>query len=344
MPKISIICPVYNVGQYIAQFLTSLEKQTLQDFEVIFVYDESNDDSLKQAIDFCNKKSYKNRTKIINNKEKKGAGYAKDLGFQNSDPSSEYVLFLDSDDYFDDDYLEVLTKKADETGSDIVCCGYSRVNEENGSLLCKEMVNNPTNIVDITNLSFPLYLINTAAWNKLFRRTIANKCKFGYVKHAEDLYYFLDAVANSKTISFINESKYTYLIHSGSLINTMSYEKYQDTCKYFLDYTKYNNNKQLFNLISSFIFLRIGIGTTIRVCQNKEKKNREIIKESKLYLKQYFNVFKRNEYLSFGFLSKSGKKGIAIWILKILYKMNLFGLAVRIYIRKTRKNKKEIRW
>lgn len=344
MPKISIVCPVYNVGQYIAQFLASLEKQTFQDFEVIFVYDESNDDSLRQIENFCNKALFKNRTKIILNKEKKGAGYARDLGFQNSNPSSEYLIFLDSDDYFDDDYFEVLINKAEETESDIVCCGYSRISDEDDSLLCKEMVNNPTGTVDIANLSFPLFLINTSVWNKLFRRAIADKCKFGYAKRAEDLYYFLDAIANSKTISFINESKYTYLIHHGSLINTMSYDKYQDTCKHFLDYTKYRGNKQLFDLMSSFIFVRIGIGTTIRVCQSKEKQDKEIIKESKSYLKEHFNIFKKNKYLSFGFLSKSGKKGLAIWILKILYKLNMFGLAVKIYIHRMKKNKKEIRW
>lgn len=344
MPKISIICPVYNVGQYITKFLDSLKKQTFQDFEVIFVYDESKDDSLNHITSFCNGESLKIRTKIIHNKEKKGAGYAKDLGFENSNPSSKYILFLDSDDYFDDDYFETLINKAEETKSDIVCCGYSRINEEDGSLLCKEMVNNPNDTIDLADLSFPLFLINTAAWNKLYKRTVAKDCKFGYVKHAEDLYYFLSALANSKTVSFINESKYTYLIHSGSLINTMSYEKYQDTCKYFLDYTKYNNNKQLFDLISSFIFLRIGIGTTIRVCQSKEKRNKEIIKESKNYLKHNFNVFKKNKYLSFSFLSKAGKKGIAIWILKILYKANIFGLAVKIYIHRVSKNKKEIRW
>lgn len=344
MCKISIICPAYNVGPYIDKFLNSLKSQTYQNYELIFVYDKSNDDTLIKIEDFAKQEKYKNRTKIIINKEKKGTGFAKDLGFKNSDPSSQFLLFLDADDCFDNDYFETLVKKAEETNADITCCGFSRINSEGGSLICKEMVNNPKEIVKIENCSFPLFLINTSAWNKLYRREIANKCSFSTVEHAEDLYYLLEAFANSKTISFINESKYSYLIHSGSLIDALTYEKYQNTCSYFLNYTKFKNNKKLFDLISAFIFLRIGIGTTIRVCQSKEKKNRLVVKESKLYLKNNFNVFKRNRYLSFLFLAKSGLKGVAIWILKVMYKLGIFNTAVNLYIYKTKRSKKEIRW
>ncbi len=343
MAQISIIIPVYNVAEYIEKFLNSLEKQSFQDYELIFVYDISNDNSLEIITSFSKKESFKNRTKIIINKEKKGAGYAKDLGFQHSSPYTEYILFLDSDDYFDDDYLECLLNKANEEKTDIVCCGYSRINHHTNSLICKEMVNNPNKTIYINDLHFPLFLINTAGWNKLFRRSVADKCKFGYVKHAEDLYYFLTALANSKNISFINESKYTYLIHSDSLINTISYDKYKNSLDSFLDFTKYKDN-YLFDLISAFIFIRIGVGTTIRACQNSENKNKEIIKKSKLYLKNNFNIFGNNKYLSFIFLSKSGIKGVMIWVLKILYKLNLFNLAVKTYMHRSKNGKKEIRW
>lgn len=344
MPKLSIISPVYNVGKYIDKFLNSLTNQTFQDFEIIFVYDNSTDDSYQKISLFCNQETFKNRSLIIHNKEKNGSGFAKDLGFKSTSKDSEFVLFLDSDDYFDMDYFETLIMTAEKTNTDLVCCGYSRINEEDGTLICKEMVNNPSETIYLNDLSFPLFLINTSAWNKLFRKNVVNDCFFGNAKHAEDLVYLLSALKNINTISFVNESKYAYLIHPGSLINTMSYEKYLDTCQHLQVYSSYKNDKQLFNLISAFVFIRIGIGTTIRVCQSKTNEKKYIIKETKNYLKKYFNVFSKNKYLSFHFLKKAKKKGVAIWILKIMYKLNMFGLAVRIYIRRANKSKKEIRW
>ncbi len=269
MCKISIICPAYNAGPYIDKFLNSLKHQTFQNYELLFVYDESNDNTLKKIEDFSKQVEFLKRTKIIINNEKKGTGFAKDLGFKNSNAFTDYVLFLDCDDYFDDDYLETLVRKAEETKADITCCGFSRINVQDNFLICKEMVNNPIHIVNIEDHSFPLFLINTSAWNKLYRREIANKCSFGLAECAEDLYYLIEALVNSKTISFINKSKYYYLVHSDSLVNSVSYEKYQQTCESFLVCTKYRNNKSLFNLISAFIFVRIGIGITLRVCQGK---------------------------------------------------------------------------
>lgn len=344
MPKLSIVSPVYNVGPYLPGFLASLSKQTFQDFEIIFVYDESMDDSLSLIERFKALEGNKDRVQILVNEEKRGAGFAKDFGFSKASKESDYVLFLDSDDRFSDSFFEKLITKADATGADITICGYNRVNGKDGSLICEEMVSNPNELVDLADLQFPLYLINTAAWNKLYRRKVAEQCQFGEAKHAEDLYYLLQAIRSSTSVAFINEPLYEYLIHEGSLINTLSYAKYLDVLNRFLVFSKCSDNPEIADLISAFIFLRIGIGTTLRICQSGEKKNREIIKETKQYLKTNFNVFGKNKYLSLSFMRRAGMKGRAIWVCKVLYKMGLFGIAVRYYIHRAKRTNKEIRW
>jgi len=344
MPKISIISPVYNASEYIDHFLESLENQTFQDFEVVFVYDKSKDDCLEKLEFFCKKEGFKNKTKIIENVEKKGVGYAKDLGMQYSNPFSKYVIFLDSDDSFQETFLAKMICKAEETGSDITCCGYYRINYADNKVICEEMTRNPERTQEISQLSFPLFLINTAAWNKLYTREVAEKCRFGFAQHAEDLFFLLESLSLSKRISFINEPLYRYFIHSGSLINSLSYERYIDTCDKFKLFEQKKNNTDLFSLISAFIFLRIGIGTTIRVCESRDVKPKIVISQTKKYMKQYFLVFKKNKYLSFWFLRKAGVKGLAIWLLRMLYKMSLFYTAVKIYTWRQKKTKKEIRW
>ena len=156
MPKLSIICPVYNTSKYIDRFLWSIINQTFKDFEIVFVYDKSSDDSLDKLIAF--NKTYNGvfPISIIKNENKNGAGFAKDLGYKNCDKSSTYVIFLDSDDYFENDYFEKLIHKAESSNSDITCIGYYRVNENTGSLLCTEMVHNP-DLCNIDQPSFPLF-------------------------------------------------------------------------------------------------------------------------------------------------------------------------------------------
>lgn len=344
MPKVSIVSPVYNVGAYLPAFLVSLEKQSFQDYEIVFVYDHSHDDSLALLEEFKSKKGNSDKVRIIVNVEKRGTGYAKDLGFSAISSDSEYVLFLDADDSFDDRFLERMVDKASKTGADITCCGFRRISGKDGSLICEEMVSNPDDIVNLDKLCFPLFLINTSAWNKLIRRPIVESCQFGEAKYAEDLFFLLQAILHSKTLAFINEPLYEYIIHDGSLINTISYEKYQDALSHFLVFSANKADKDLFDLISAFLFLRIGLGTTLRMCQSGEKKNREIIKETKQYLKTNFNVFGKNKYLSLSFLGKAGMKGRAIWACKVLYKMNMFGLAAKYYIHRSKRTNKEIRW
>lgn len=87
-PKISIIIPAYNASQKIGRCLSSIFRQTFQDFEVIIVNDGSSDD-LASAL-----KPWQDRIKLFN-QENKGAPAARNFGFSQS--MGEYVFFCDAD-------------------------------------------------------------------------------------------------------------------------------------------------------------------------------------------------------------------------------------------------------
>ena len=98
---ISIIIPNFNKGEFIAETINSILSQTFANWEIIFVDDNSTDDSIDVINSFSD-----NRIKLIKLSENKGASYCRNYGFSNS--TGEYVIFLDSDDVF---LKEALSKR-----------------------------------------------------------------------------------------------------------------------------------------------------------------------------------------------------------------------------------------
>ena len=94
MPKFSIVIPVYNVEDYIERCLESIKKQTFKDYEVIVVDDGCTDKSIEIA------KQYD--VKIIKT-EHVSVSEARNVGVKHT--KGEYLIFLDSDDYWDKELL-----------------------------------------------------------------------------------------------------------------------------------------------------------------------------------------------------------------------------------------------
>jgi len=113
-PYVSVIVPIYNVEDFIAECLESLEKQTLKKIEVILVDDGSPDNSVAIVEKFIDR----NSNFHLYRKENGGLGSARNHGVLFA--SGDYVLFLDSDDKLTPEACEVLYKKASESDSDIV--------------------------------------------------------------------------------------------------------------------------------------------------------------------------------------------------------------------------------
>ena len=114
---ISIITSAYKAESTISRAIESVLAQTYKDWEMIIVVDASPDNTYNIALSYADKDT---RIKVINNKEKVGAGIARRIGIKNINPNTEYTTFLDSDDYYKPDVLEVLYKHAKETDADVI--------------------------------------------------------------------------------------------------------------------------------------------------------------------------------------------------------------------------------
>lgn len=114
-PKVSIIVPVYNSANFLSKCLMSLVRQTLKNIEIIIVNDGSTDSSLS-IIELFEKHDKRFRVFTQDN-QKQGA--ARNNGLKNA--QGEYISFIDSDDWIDSTYCEMMYNSAIKFDADIVC-------------------------------------------------------------------------------------------------------------------------------------------------------------------------------------------------------------------------------
>lgn len=123
MSRIDVIIPVYNAEKYIERCLDSVLRQTYDDYQVIVVNDGSTDKSLEICENYSNRDA---RIKVIS-QDNAGPDIARKTGVMHSE--SEFIMFLDADDYLSDDAMSVLVAYADESKADMVCCQIERFND-----------------------------------------------------------------------------------------------------------------------------------------------------------------------------------------------------------------------
>lgn len=117
---VSIIMPVYNVGEYLKDCLDSVINQTYTNIEIICVNDGSTDNSLEILKEYKNKDS---RIVIID-KANGGLVSARKVGVEAA--KGEYSIYIDSDDWIELNMIEELVNEVRKTNADIVTSGFVR--------------------------------------------------------------------------------------------------------------------------------------------------------------------------------------------------------------------------
>ena len=162
-PKISVTVPVYNTAKYLRQCLESLRSQTLKEVEFILVNDGSTDESGRICDEYA---KIDKRFRVIHQKNG-GLASARQTGLEHV--KGNYVIVCDSDDWVEPTMYEKLYLKAEETGVDIVMCGYIAEYDNNHSETKQTMYIEKDGLVDNFDL------INrgaTTSWVKLIRKSL----------------------------------------------------------------------------------------------------------------------------------------------------------------------------
>lgn len=123
---VSVIIPVYNVYEWMDECMESLCNQTFHNFEMILINDGSTDGSGAK----CEKWALRDSRVRYISKENEGLALTRNLGIKEA--KGKYIVFVDSDDWVDPRFLEILYSKIEETGADLVECDFWRYDNNTG--------------------------------------------------------------------------------------------------------------------------------------------------------------------------------------------------------------------
>lgn len=207
--KISVVVPIYNAEAYLEKCLNSILAQTYENLEIILVNDGSKDKSLELM------EKYKNQDAriIIINKENGGVSSARNRGIEAA--TGKYIIFIDADDYIENNMFEVLEEDLFKNNVDMSMCGYRNV-DSNGNILyeSKPMEEKYFDAKTFRHNLFKGDYYRDLICNKLFRLEIIkeNNIRFREDIHLnENVLFLLDFSKFAYRYSFGNEMLYNFL-------------------------------------------------------------------------------------------------------------------------------------
>ncbi|MCW6664637.1 glycosyltransferase [Aerococcaceae bacterium NML191219] len=222
MARISVIIPVYNTEAYLSQCIESLIAQTEKQLEIILVNDGSEDDSLA----ICKKYAeLDNRIKVIH-QSNRGVSAARNKGLQQA--NSEYVMFVDSDDYVEKDMCERLFQEMGHKACDLVMCQYKKTsrNKRIGAEL--PMYLPIEKVEDLSGRNFSFFYrkdMFNAPVCKLYRRRLIEKYFDESLSLGEDLIFNLEYLKGCSRISYITDQLYHYRVGDTNTLSTRYFDK-----------------------------------------------------------------------------------------------------------------------
>ena len=215
---ISVIIPIYNAEKFLRECLDSIVRQTYSDLEIILVNDGSTDSSL----DICREYAAKDGRILVVSQENKGqmAAWITGVGLS----KGQYIGFVDSDDYIEDEMYEKMLAQTEKYDTDIVMCGRRTFDTKSaviGDLGMKEYYSEEE-ISEIHALVFPSLhnCISQARWDKLFKRELLIPNMERYcrrtVRTMEDRFIVSSCLLHARTFSVVNEPLYNWRVTKNS--------------------------------------------------------------------------------------------------------------------------------
>ena len=299
MIKVSVIMPVYNVGKYLNECIDSVINQTLKDIEIICIDDGSRDNSLNILNSY---KEKDNRIHIIQ-QQNQYAGIARNNGLKMA--TGKYIIFLDSDDWFDRNMLESMYNQAEKDNSDIVICGWKNFNN-----LTKNITNEFEIQDDLINISpfspeeiaDKLFIFNKPnPWTKLYRRDffIEKELCFEDVKCYNDMTCVYTSYLLANKISVMKDCFVYYRNNQKSNLTSQWDHNFECLIKEITKIEKILKNLDLYDLYKNSFDLRMKSLFNNRFKKLSEYTKRKMKIECRKILSEdlyflFFNTHKPN--------------------------------------------------
>lgn len=343
-PKISFVVPVYKSEKYIRRCLDSLVRQSLEDIQIVCVNDGSPDNSLSILKEYEAKYS---NIKVIS-KENGGVWYARLDGVRATD--GEFIGFIDADDYVEKDFAKFMYESASKNQSDIAVCGFKRIDENTKKVLSQEMKYPSSRIIYMDKNPEEIISINTALWNKIYKADVL-KATFNVKsppRILEDAMFISLVYINAHKISFVDEYLHNYMVIDGSAMHSLKSNDIDKIKASMLEvkeeYLKANLGKEMMEILSSFVFLHLGISMMLNVYTFDKANFKAKYKQILSYLNANFIQWRSTKYTTIWYNLTHKKYNLKVAIVRKVYKMHMFRLFLDIYSFVTKTLKIDIKW
>lgn len=205
--KVTVVVPIYNTVNYLTRCINSITNQTYRNLEIILIDDGSTDESLKM----CQLLAEKDKRIKVVHQENRGLSETRNRGMELA--TGEYICFIDSDDYIENEMIETLLKTAVKTNAD-VCESSFYIHMKNGFI--KDVTCEQRGIpfvegrLDLIN-AYSDAVILIPAWDKLYKLSSIKDIKFDKSCVKEDSDYIYRLCLAGKTFALVDKPFYHYV-------------------------------------------------------------------------------------------------------------------------------------
>ncbi len=214
---ISVIVPVYNVKQYLNKCVDSVLRQTKQDFELILVDDGSTD-----GCDIiCDELAKTDERIRVIHQQNQGLSAARNTGLKAA--LGEWIAYIDSDDWIESRYLEVLYRNAIECRAQVSVCSFEPVWEKQR----EELTGRPEEKPEVlTGREAAKRIVRDSqkamitAWGKLYHNSLAELLEYPVGKLHEDEFVTYRVLYAAEKAAVSTMPLYKYMQRPGSIIHT----------------------------------------------------------------------------------------------------------------------------
>ncbi len=293
-PLVSLILPVYNSEKYLIKVLKAIGDQTYGNYEVIVINDGSTDRSEQIIHEYIRNKPNFNYYR----KKNEGPSECRNYGIKRA--KGDYIVFVDSDDTVENEYIEKLITLAISSNLDIVTCGYKEFSRY-GITIQNDFWDGKYLISKQEFISKVFNGLGGTLWGKIFKREIIEKEQIylnSNITVSEDLIFILQYVFYCKRFGTLEDTLYNYnRLNENSITSNMNFNNYLNLIevnkiieinlkKFFFsrDQIRKILYKRIQNLVFSFV-----------IYQHKDKNNNWKTKRKNIdyvLADEYFNKFK----------------------------------------------------
>lgn len=213
-PLISVIVPVYNVGDYLERCMDSVLSQTYPNFEVVLVDDASTDQS-GAVCDACAARD--SRVRAVRLSQNRGPSAARNEGIRRA--RGAYISFVDADDRVEPDLLEKLYENLVQARAEVSACGADGIDLKRGPTA----VYTRSEAVRCLARGVPFNLV---PWGKLYSAELVKKTLFPEnIFYSEDLLFLYSVLKQSRRVSYRPDILYHYTQREGSQMQSGASER-----------------------------------------------------------------------------------------------------------------------